>query len=306
MFLGSMAVGAVVSDIPSSGLDNITEFTLSNAVFDDFFGRNILADDESTSNQIIPPSEWQAGVCLHAKFEGTIYCGNIDFGVENTKHLLVKRRKKGEFDWLTLYDIPASGAKDYLFTVYDPYAPKGILEYAIVPIINNVEAQYSIAEIDYDFDGLMLIEDDSIIWTVTDVELSEQKNSQVGIYNTIQGKYPYVFYNGENDYFTGSVSATYIRLVDESNRAFASTSEELHEHYAKVMNFLNDRKTKILKYSDGRVRMIEVTTPPSDSADEHYDKHTISFDYTEVGDPYSNEDMNDYGFLNVGSEWWVT
>lgn len=302
MFLGSFCVGEAISDIPPSGMSTLTEFTLSNAVFDDFFGRNIKSDTDS--EQIIPPAEWEDGVCLHAKFEGTTYCGNSDFGVDNTKDILVKRRKKGEFNWLTLYDIPASGAKDYEFTVYDPYAPKGKLEYAIVPIINGLEADYSIAEIDYNFDGMMLVEKDKIIWTVTDIELSEQKNSQSAVYNTMQGKYPYVFFNGENNYYTGAVSATFIKLVDDG-RCFVTNPEELHQYYAEVMEFLNDNKPKILKYCDGRTRMIEITTPPSDSNDECFDKHKMSFDYTEIGDPFSNKDMNNYGFLDVGSEWWV-
>ncbi len=151
----------------------------------------------------------------------------------------------------------------------------------------------------------MLIENDKTIWTVTDIELDEQKNTQVGVSNTLEGKYPYVFFNGENDYYTGSLSATFIKLLDVPGRCFADTSDELHAHYAEVMDFLNDRRAKILKYADGRVRMIEITTPPSDSSPDHFDKHTISFDYTEIGDPYSNEDMNNYGFLDVGEEWWV-
>lgn len=302
MFIGYMTVGQVINDTPSGGMENITDFELSNTVIDDFYGKHI--DDSTTSVDIVPPTEWTLGTYFHAEFSGSVYCGNADFQVSNTKDILVKRRKKGEFKWFTLYDIPANGVEDYLFTVYDPYAPKGALEYAIVPIINGVEANYSIGEIYYDFDGLMLIEDEQTVWTVADITMSEQKNTQVGVCNPLEGKYPYVFYNGENDYLTGSISATFIRIVNNSDSCFADTSDELHENYANVMNFLNDRKAKILKYADGRVRMIAVTTSPSQSSDDHFDKHTISFDYTEIGDPYSNEDMNNYGFLNVSEEWW--
>lgn len=303
MFIGYICTGQIISDTPSDGMENITDFELSNAVFDDFYGKHI--EETDTTIDIIPPKQWILGTYFHAKFSGNTYCGNADFDVDNTKDILVKRRKKGEFKWFTLYDIPATGAEDYIFTVYDPYAPKGALEYALVPVINGVETDYSIGEIYYDFDGLMLIENDKTIWTVTDIELDEQKNTQVGVSNTLEGKYPYVFFNGENDYYTGSLSATFIKLLDVPGRCFADTSDELHAHYAEVMDFLNDRRAKILKYADGRVRMIEITTPPSDSSPDHFDKHTISFDYTEIGDPYSNEDMNNYGFLDVGEEWWV-
>lgn len=302
MFLTCLIVGQAISDVPPTGVEDISDFELSNAVFDDFSGKHIV--DSSAPDKVIPAEDWEEGTYLHAKFKGSIYSGNVDFGVDNTHDILVKRRKKGEFKWFTLYDIPTTEIDDYIFTVYDPYAPKGDLEYALVPIVNGGEAQYVIGNLYYDFDGLMLVEKDRIIWAVTDIELSEQKNMQVGITNTLEGKYPYVFYNGENDYFTGSVSATFIKVIEES-RCMASEPEELHKHYADVREFLNDKKPKILKYGDGRIRMIDVTTAPSDSSDDHFDKHTISFDYTEVGDPYSNEDMNNNGFLNVGEEWWV-
>ena len=58
---------------------------------------------------------------LHAKMNGTTYAGNADFSVNNTTNILVKRRKKGEFKWFTLFDIPANKASDYEFTVLPPF-----------------------------------------------------------------------------------------------------------------------------------------------------------------------------------------
>ena len=33
--------------------------------------------------------------------------------------------------------------------------------------------------------------------------------------------------------------------------------------------------------------------------------YKISFDFTEVGNIESNEDMNRFGFLDIGEEWWI-
>ena len=300
MIMGYAAAGEVIGASPVSTVEEITTIEVSNAIYDDFFGQRLT--DESRDN-IIPDDSWKAEYYLHAKFNGTIYCGNADFSAENTKHLLLKRRKKGEFQWFTLYDIPANGPADYTFTRIDPYAPAGELEYAVVPIINNYESDYSIAEINYTFDGAILVEPEKTIWTVTDLSVTENANYQLGTYNTLEGRYPYVFYNGENNYITGSLSSTFIKIDPE--KCIIVEPAEMHKYYAEVMNFLRDRRTKILKYSDGRIRMIEVTTPPSDEASDNWNVHTISFDYTEIGSIYSNEDMNRYGFLNVGEEWWV-
>ena len=70
------------------------------------------------------------------------------------------------------------------------------------------------------------------------------------------------------------------------------------------MEFLNNGKPKILKYWDGRIRLISITTPPNNTSEEHFDKHTITFSYTEIGSIYSNRDMKAYGFLDIGEEWW--
>ena len=299
MIMGYSAMSQKMVASSISCVENITTLELFNAVYEDLYATQI---NESVKpvDQIVPPNEWDAATYLHAKFEGSIYCGNADFGVDNTTNILVKRRKKGSFEWFTLFDIPANNVDDYVFTVIDPYSPVGDLEYAAVPIINGVESSYNIAEINYDFNGLLLIEKDKTVWAITDIVLSEDKNSSIGICNTLVGRYPYVFHNSENDYYTGSVSATFI---DFSNCRMPDT-RRIHEHYEDVMAFLSNKKPKILKYCDGRIRLISVTTLPNNTADEHFDVHTISFSYTEIGSTLSNKDMNKYSFLDVGEQWW--
>lgn len=300
MIMGYSAMGERMIENCVPVVENITTVTVSNAVFDDLYGTRI---DESIkpSGQIIPPSEWDEETYFHAKFNGTVYCGNVDFGVNNTTNILIKRRKKGEFKWFPLFDIPANKAEDYDFTVIDPYAPQGDLEYAGVPIINGYEGSYNITDVNYNFDGIMLIEKDEIVQTILDISITEDKATQIGMVNTIDSVYPYIFRNGNNNYFTGTLSATYIDL----SNCIIPDKDSMHTHYQHVMEFLNDGKPKILKCDDGRIRLISVTTPPNDSNSEHWDKHTISFGYTEIGNVYSNEDMNNFGFLDLGEEWWV-
>lgn len=307
MIMGYTAMGEKMATDSVSSVSNITKIDISNAAFDDLYVTKLT---ENNSEQVLPPNEWVSGTYSHAKFNGTIYAGNTEFGVNNTSNVLVKRRKAGEFKWMTIYDQIATCADDYTFVAEDPYAPAGKLEYAIVPIINGLESEYIIKDIEYSFDGIMLLEKDKLIWTLADISISEQKNGPVGIVNTLQGKYPYAFSNGDADYFTGTVSATFFDTYQFIQRGFIDNLSfdgnlNLHKHYANIMEFLNNKKPKILKYDDGKVRMIMVTTPPTDSSDEHYDKHTIEFSFTEIGDPYSNEDMNNYSFIELDAERWV-
>ncbi len=300
MIMGYTALGERMASRSVSEIENITTVTVSGCACDDLYSTRI---DETVkpSDQIIPPDAWDSATYFHAKFNGTTYAGNADFSVNNTTNILVKRRNKGDFEWFTIFDIPATKADDYEFTVIDPYAPQGELEYAAVPIISGYEAEYNIAEISYDFEGLMLIEKGKTIRTIADISITEDKNLQVGTANTLAGKYPFVFYNGYNNYFSGTISATFLDLDSDCE---LSENERIHKYYAEVMEFLNNRKPKIMKYDDGRIRLIAVTTPPNDTMEDNYDKHTISFSYTEIGSVYSNKDMNKYDFLNVGEEWW--
>ena len=299
MIMGYNALAEKMACGSASCVKNITMVTIGGAAFDSLYGSGI---DPAIKPPGIttPPDNWDAATCFSAGFNGDTYCGNADFSVNNTTNILVKRRRKGEFEWFTLYDIPANKSEDYLFTVIDPYAPKGTLEYAAVPIINGYESDYSIAEITYDFDGILLLEKDKGVHTILDVTLAEDKNAQIGLANTVAGKYPFVFYNGENNYFTGTVSATFVELVRDG----LPEKSRLYEHYEDVMEFLNNGKPKILKYWDGRIRLISITTPPNNTSEEHFDKHTITFSYTEIGSIYSNRDMKAYGFLDIGEEWW--
>ena len=300
MIMGFSPMGGVLT-APAMGREEaVTEVLFSNGIFDTLYGTG-LDERVKPVDQILPPDAWDEATHFHARFSGNIYCGNADFGVDNTTNILVKRRKKGEFQWFTLFDIPAAKAEDYTFTVHDPYAPKGDLEYAVVPIINGFESEYSITGIHYDFQGLLLIEKERSVQTILNIAVSEQKNGPVGILSTLEGKYPFVFYNGENDYYSGTISATFIET--DTHKDFRM--DRLHDHYREVLDFLNNKNPKILKLEDGRMRIISITTPPSDSCEEHPDKHTISFGYTEIADALSNEDMNRCGFLDVGEEWWV-
>lgn len=300
MIMGYNVMGERMITDSISGIENITTVNISNAAYDDLYAAKI--DTSVKPEQILPPEEWDSTTYFHAKMNGTIYSGNAEFSVNNTTNILVKRRKKGEFKWFTIFDIPANKAADYKFTVIDPYAPQGDLEYAIVPIINGFESEYSIGGIYYNFSGLLIMEKEKNIWTIADISITEDKNAQIGVANTLAGKYPFVFYNGENNYFTGTVSASFLEFDDDCS--LLTEGDRIHKYYAEVMEFLNNKKPKIMKYDDGRIRLIAVTTPPNDTMEDSYDKHTISFSYTEIGSVYSNRDMNDFGFLEVGEEWW--
>ena len=110
-------------------------------------------------------------------------------------------------------------------------------------------------------------------------------------------KYPYVISNGANDYNSGSVSAQWLEYDSESDDwdidgAYTFTDA--------LEDFLNNGLPKLLKYQDGRMWLIDVSSSDiTESEDEsHLQVHT-SFEWTEIGDCDSGTDLYANGFIDV-------
>lgn len=299
MFPSLKMIGSTVTSHPIP-LNYVNNIVIKNGVYDDFYATAI---DESIKepDSFIVPESWDSATYLHANFNGNIYSGNSDFGVENTTNVLIKRRKKGTYKWLPLFDIPADSSDDYNFVVIDKYAASGITyEYAAVPIINGVEASYSIAECYVEFENLVIIDKEETYNTFFNIEMSQGKNNSSGVILPIESKYPIYVSNSINDYYTGNISATFIRTTSEK-----IITDDIVEYRGEVLNFLNNRKVKFIKHPHGNCWIAALGNSISDEDGGHKNVHHISFDFTEVGDTESNEDLNKYGFLTIGEEWWT-
>ena len=292
-------IGQALSSLPLE-LNHIDYVKLENGVYDDLYATHIN-ERIKEPNEFVVPSEWDEETYFHAKFNGDLYSGNADFGVENTTNIIVKRRKKGTYKWLPLFNIDADSSEDYNFAILDPYAASGITyEYAVVPIVNGVEGTYSIAECTVDFDSLIIIDKDETYFTPFDIEYSQQKNNTSSTIVPIGSKYPIYVANALNDYLSGNISATFIEVVNRQI-IFDNTVK----YREKVLDFLNNRKIKYIKEPFGKCWIASIGNAISDENNGHHDVHKISFDFTEVGNIESNEDMNRFGFLDIGEEWWI-
>lgn len=292
-------IGETIQYLPVE-INNINQIKLENGIYDDFYATHINEAIKEPNN-FIAPDQWDEETYLHAKFNGTLYSGNADFGVENTTNIIVKRRKKGTYKWFPIIALDANDSDDYNFVVVDKYAASGVTyEYAVVPIINGVEGEYSIAECSVNFDNLVIIDRDETYSTLFDIDVNQQKNNTSSTIVPIGSKYPIYVANAINDYYTGSVSATFLEYSCNNNKF-----SDPVEYREKVLDFLNNRKVKFIKEPLGRCWIGVVGNAISDENEGHHYKHKISFDFTEVGNIESNEDMGKFGFLDIGEEWWI-
>lgn len=88
MFPSLKMIGSTVTSHPIP-LNYVNNIVIKNGVYDDFYATAI---DESIKepDSFIVPESWDSATYLHANFNGNIYSGNSDFGVENTTNVLFK------------------------------------------------------------------------------------------------------------------------------------------------------------------------------------------------------------------------
>lgn len=253
--------------------------------------------------------KWTEDSRILALFKGNLYAGNVNLDVKHTTDIIVKRRKNGEFTWFNMYDIPVVDTNSFNFHIVDRY-PSALIDYqyAIVPIINGLEGEYSfgyddLTDNDYihcEFDGVVIMDQDveysSFYETTTEFTKNHTKNPVV----TLNSKLPYIVSNGINNYYSGTIGGVWM-LIENCSKILKLDSMLYREEF---LDFLVNDNFKIMKLYDGRTYMVQITDTPTDSNSEHPDKHTISFNFTECGDPLSNEDMYLNGFLNISEAWW--
>ena len=300
-------IGQTLTSLPlelqyNKDYNYIDYIRIENGIYDDLYATHIN-ENVKLSNEFIVPEKWDAETYFHAKFNGDLYSGNSDFGVENTTNIIIKRRELGTFKWFPMINRPVSSSDDYNFNEYDLYAASGTTyEYAAVPIVNGVEGTYSIASCDVKFDELIIIDKDESYSTMYDIDITQEKNNTSSIVLPFGAKYPIYVANAANDYYIGQVSATFLNLgCDNTNPSI----HEIVRFRKNILDFLNNRKIKYIKDPFGRCWIASIGTTISDEDNGHPYAHKISFDFTEVGNIDSNEDMNKFGFLKIGEEWWI-
>lgn len=283
-------------DYVPTNVSNIELVTLTKAIFDELLiTKNVITD---YSNVI--ESDWDFDTILHALFDGNLHAGNVDFTVEQVSKIRIKRRKVNSYDWITLFEVPIEKVEDFDFERVDRYARSNQdYEYALVPVIGNAEGNLNINTIRSEFEGIYLVERDIGYGSSIQTSISTQKNRPTTVINTLGRRTPYVITNGENNYYSGQISAVF---VDQNLETCEYETENGWRYREAIMDFLCNGNPKILKHEDGRMWMINVTGSPSESESPHPLYPTTSFEWVEIGDVGSSTMLYENNFIDVNVE----
>ena len=284
-------------DFTTTYIDNITEVALQNGIFDDIYVTKNVNYDYTTEM----PTEWDFDTIFWAKFEGDLLAGNVNFALEQVDSVLIKRQTVGTGNWITLFQIPIEDIEDFNFSRLDKYVRSDTeYEYALIPVLNGAEGEMNINSILCQFDGMFIMEKDITYGSLIDIVMSSAKNRPSATINTIDSKYPYVVTNGNNNYYSGTTSAVFIRSgTDPYDWNFYDS----WKYREDLMEFLCNGKPKILKHFDGRMYLVKIVDSPSQDESTNNYYPVTSFNWVEIGNAESSQDLYDNSLIDYNSRY---
>ena len=269
---------------------------LENGIFSHWY----VTRDVNSPYSSEEPTLWEYLTVMDANFDGTIQAGNVGYVLDNIDGIKIKRRKVNEYDWITLDYVSAEELGTTLsFTLNDNLNQNDVeYEYAFVPVSQGIEGNYITNTIKSKFNGVFICDAESIYKFYTNVSYgTNERVQQIGVFEPFGRKYPVVVSNSLLNYETGSFKG------DILNNDFLDTrridAKEIVEKRKQIVDFLTNKKAKILKDWNGNFWLIFIT----DSIQTDYANNSgmsivnVESRWTEVGDANNGSDLYLNGIL---------
>lgn len=287
--------GGSLDPYPTS-VENIDSIVASNAIYDELY----LTYDTTSAYSTTIPTEWDIYTIFLAAFENSLAAGNIGAEVDNITSVRIKRRRVGDYDWITLAEYPVSTPADLEVVGEDYFNAYGQeYEYAWVPVLNDTEGQYITATIESKFKGVFVADATTIYKFYAGVTYGESRQvQQVGVFAPLGRQYPVYIANGQTNYQTGSLSG-YVMGDYETTKTLDRTVMVGYKN--ALLEFLTNKGGKVLKDDNGNIWLIFVTGEPSVSYNSSWGNGLMSvgFEYGELGDANNETDLVNAGLIET-------
>lgn len=276
-------------------VNNITYTRVQNGIFDHF---NVSRDTSFDYSSIVP-IDWDVNTLMNADFVGNTSAGNVAQVASGVTFVRVKRRIKGTFDWITIREIPVSKPEDMSFVITDNLNAYNVeYEYAYVPVMEDVEGSYIIESILSKFEGVFICDIDTVFKFYAGVEYdSNDAVQQVGVFQPFNRKYPIIVSNSIMQYQTGSIGGWVLPEDYEDTHVFDRS--KIVKEKEVLLNFLMNKKPKILKDMNGNNWLVYFTGNPTITYDNNYGQGMlkVAAQWTEVGDSNDKTDLYENGLI---------
>ena len=282
-------------DPTPTNINDITFTKVQNGIFDHF---NVSRDTSFDYSSIIP-TDWDVNTLMNASFAGNASAGNVAQVASGVTSVRVKRRIKGTFDWITIREIPVAKPEDLSFVITDNLNAYNVeYEYAYVPMMEDVEGNYIVESILSKFEGVFICDIDTVFKFYAGVEYdTNDAIQQVGVFQPYNRKYPIVVSNSIMQYQTGGIGGWVLPEDYEDTHVFDRS--KIVKEKEVLLNFLMNKKPKIIKDMNGNNWLVYFTGNPSVTYDNNYGQGMlkVSANWTEVGDPNDKTDLYENGLI---------
>ena len=273
----------------SVNISNITNLKMEQGIFDHVD----LTQDVTSAMSTIIPTDWNSLTLLDCNFDNNISGGSLDNLTKDITSIKIKRRKVGEYNWITIKEIPINSVEDYTFAFNDALTASGFdYEYAYVPLIGNMEGAYGINHIFTNFRGVFVCDTSTAYRFYTGVEYGTTSTVQkVGVFEPFGKQYPIIVSNGNTKYDTGSFSG-YV-LPQSFYQTNIIDRKEVVSARNTIINFLTNKKPKILKDHNGNCWLICIIGEPNTNYENNYGMGLVKAEakWVEIGDYNSASDL---------------
>ena len=217
----------------------------------------------------------------------------------DVKMLKLKRRKYGDFNWVTLNSATIIPTRPYDVVWHDNLAQSGVTyEYAVVPVSSGVEGRYVTDNILAQFNGLFICSKDKIYKLYEGIAYgSGQREQKVGVFEPYGRKYPIVTSNANINYDTGSFSG--LILPENYMETGKIDRKAIVERKDAILDFLTNKSAKIIKDFNTNIWLCMITGSPSVTYENSLGMGVVSIDasWVEIGDVNNSSDMYSAGFI---------
>lgn len=292
MFIGNTFAGVSESlHFTATATDDITTIELKNMILDEMYATKTLL---TRFNWKIP-EEWDLYTHLHALFAEDLMAGNVSYAERIVAKIKIKKRLRGEFTWKTIIEKEINCNDDFEVEFYDYYNPAKVnVEYAYVAVIGGADTDFISVDVYSDFNSYFLCGKNVGYPLILDTSNTVEMNRNTTTITTLGRKYPYVISNGTAKYYAGTLSATFIELIDCDFDVVNGW-----KYRNSIDEFLSNGDAKIIKSFEGDMYMVNLIDNISRSENGHYQNISHQINWVECGNPYDIGDLYDNNFIDT-------
>lgn len=277
--------------LDSTGINvSISDIKIQNGIIDSLF----ITKDIAMNNDDL--KEWNYNTLLYALFNNSTLAGNVDFSTSTVSSIRIKIKKHTDNKWENIMEIPINSNEDFNFNRYYSYC-RGNTEYdfALVPVINQVEGNLDVNTVKSKFEGAYLIEKNVMYHAFFNLKLEHHREHSATTVKTLGKKTPYYIKNGNVNYTSGTLQAIFIYVDKDSHKL----DIENWQYRENIDDFLTNGKLKLLKTENGKMWMIGIVDSISQDISKHEQLPIHNITWEQIGDADDINDLYENDFIDV-------